>query len=161
MRSAAESESVEHLQRTGVRSPPVGAQSEERQCDVVENAPPGDAVRQRDAFAQAFPDLRGKRLLLSLGRIVRQKGCDVSIRAFANVARHDPDLRLVFAGPDQIGWQAALEREARELGIADRVIWTGNLTGDLKWGAFRASEAFSTASPAQSRAKAFTGSDPS
>src|SRR5204862_546098 len=31
---------------------------------------------------------------------------------------------------------------AEELGIADRVVWTGMLSGDLKWGALHSAEVF-------------------
>jgi glycosyltransferase involved in cell wall biosynthesis len=41
-----------------------------------------------------------------------------------------------------VGWQAQLQQRAAELGIADRITWPGMLSGDLKWGAFRAAELF-------------------
>jgi glycosyltransferase involved in cell wall biosynthesis len=36
----------------------------------------------------------------------------------------------------------SLKALAHSLGIADRITWTGMLTGDLKWGAFRSADAF-------------------
>ena len=102
----------------------------------------GNAAVQREAFISHFPELRGKRLILFLGRIHVKKGCDLLIEAFAQVAVDDPDLHLVMAGPDKVGRQAALEARVSALGIAGRVSWPGMLTGDLKWGAFRAAEAF-------------------
>jgi glycosyltransferase involved in cell wall biosynthesis len=104
--------------------------------------PPGDADLQREVFLQRFPHLRGKRLLLFLSRIHPKKGVDLLIEAFAAVASSDPRLRLVIAGPDQVGWQAALQRRAAELGIAERLTWAGMISGDLKWGAFRCAELF-------------------
>ena len=106
------------------------------------SAPPGDADLQREVFLQRFPHLRGKRLLLFLSRIHPKKGVDLLIEAFAAVASSDPRLRLVIAGPDQLGWQAALQRRAAELGIAERITWAGMISGDLKWGAFRCAELF-------------------
>ncbi len=105
-------------------------------------APDGDPDAQREAFLSEHPDLRGKRLLLFLSRIHVKKGCDLLLGAFAAVAGTDPALRLVMAGPDQTGWRAQLQQQAENLGIADRVVWPGMLSGDLKWGAFRAAEAF-------------------
>ena len=104
--------------------------------------PSGDPEAQRQAFLSAFPALRGKRLLLFLGRLHVKKGCDLLIEAFARVAASDPSLCLVMAGPDQTGWRADLERMASARGVGDRVAWPGMLGGDLKWGAFRASEVF-------------------
>jgi glycosyltransferase involved in cell wall biosynthesis len=106
------------------------------------SAPPPDAERQRQAFYGRFPQLRGQRLLLFLSRIHPKKGVDLLIEAFAAVARADPRLQLVIAGPDQVGWQAALQQQAAELGIADRITWPGMLSGELKWGAFRCAELF-------------------
>ncbi len=105
-------------------------------------APTGDPGAQREAFFAAFPTLQGKRLLLFLSRIHAKKGCDLLLEAFARVAASDPSLHLVMAGPDQTGLQAQLQAQARQLGIAARITWTGMLAGDLKWGAFRAAEAF-------------------
>jgi len=104
--------------------------------------PAGDAAAQEAAFLSRHPELQGKRLLLFLGRIHVKKGCDLLVEAFARVAGADPSLRLVMAGPNQAGWGAALARRADTLGVAGRVVWPGMLTGDVKWGAFRAAEVF-------------------
>jgi glycosyltransferase involved in cell wall biosynthesis len=106
------------------------------------SAPPTDAERQRQAFLQLFPQLNGQRILLFLSRIHPKKGVDLLIEAFAAVAHADPRLQLVIAGPDQVGWHAALQQRAAELGIAGRLTWTGMLSGELKWGAFRCAELF-------------------
>ena len=106
------------------------------------SAPPSDAERQRQLFMERFPQLAGKRLLLFLSRIHPKKGPDLLIEAFAALAASDAKLHLVIAGPDQLGWQAALQQRAAGLGIADRLSWPGMLSGDLKWGAFRSAELF-------------------
>lgn len=104
--------------------------------------PEGDADCQRELFLSTFPELRGKRIFLFLSRIHEKKGCDLLIKAFAAVADRDESLRLVMAGPDQTGWQRELEALAGHMGIADRMIWTGMVSGDVKWGAYSAAEAF-------------------
>lgn len=103
--------------------------------------PPADQ-KQKQAFVEAFPETAGKRLILFLSRIHPKKGCDILIDAFASVASSDPRLHLVMAGPDQIGMRPALEAAAIKAGIGERITWTGMLTGDLKWGAYRSVEAF-------------------
>jgi glycosyltransferase involved in cell wall biosynthesis len=104
--------------------------------------PTGDPVLQREKFLQHFPQLRGTRILLFLSRIHPKKGCDLLIEAFAGVARANPGLRLVMAGPDQVGMQQRLVEFAERLGVGSAVTWTGMLRGDVKIGAFRAAEAF-------------------
>lgn len=102
--------------------------------------PPGDAQAQRRAFLDRWPELAGHRLLLFLGRIHPKKGCDLLVEAFARICQQRPDLRLVMAGPDPLQWRDELQRRAGT--AADRITWTGMLTGDLKWGALRAADAF-------------------
>ncbi|SMG44327.1 glycosyltransferase [Paraburkholderia susongensis] len=101
-----------------------------------------DPQPAREAFLQAVPSLRGKRIVLFLGRIHAKKGCDLLIDAFARVAAHDPALHLVIAGPDETGWVATLRAQAQAAGIAQRLSLPGMLQGDLKWGAFHASDVF-------------------
>ena len=104
--------------------------------------PPNDAEALRAHFLAVYPELSDKRVLLFLSRIQEKKGCDLLIEAFANVAGQDPNLHLLMAGPDQTGWMTTLQAQARRLGIAERITWPGMLQGDMKWGAFYASEAF-------------------
>ena len=105
-------------------------------------APTGDAEAQKQAVLQRFPEFAGKRAFVFLSRIHEKKGCDLLVRAFAKIARTDDSLRLVFAGPDQTGWAATLGALAAQLGIADRIVWTGMISGDLKWGMLHLAEAF-------------------
>ncbi len=104
--------------------------------------PDGDPEAEIEAFYRLLPALRQRPFLLFLARIQEKKGCDMLIEAFASVAPSVPDVDLVMAGPDQAGWQTKLKRMASNLGVAHRVHWPGMLSGDLKWGALRAAEAF-------------------
>ena len=106
------------------------------------SSPPGDPQAQRRRFFEDYPALEGRRLLLFLSRLHPKKGCDLLLKAFAGVAGEDPRLHLVMAGPAEPSLQAELERLADTLGIAGRVTWTGMLSGDRKWGAFHAADAF-------------------
>ena len=104
--------------------------------------PPAPREQLLRAFAERCPELTGKRFLLFLGRIHPKKGCDLLVRAFAELAAQHPRLHLVMAGPDPTGWQQSLEAELTSPGLADRVHWPGMLRGEAKWGAFAAADAF-------------------
>ena len=91
-------------------------------------------------FLTAFPKLRGKRLLLFLGRLARAKNCDGLLKAFAEICGMDSDCHLLMSGPDFEGWKGQLVGLVQALKIADRITWLGPLYGDDKWGAIRASE---------------------
>lgn len=92
------------------------------------------------ALMHAFPYLEDKRIVLFLSRIHHKKGCDLLLDAFARVARADERLHLVMAGPDQTGWVASLQAQARRLSIDQRITWPGMLEGDMKWAVFQAAE---------------------
>ena len=104
--------------------------------------PPGDAAQQREKFYQRFPECRGRRLVLYLSRLHPKKGCDLLIRAFAQAMSDDARFHLVMAGPGVADWVATLKRLVATLQVGSRITWTGMLTGDLKWGAFRSAEVF-------------------
>jgi glycosyltransferase involved in cell wall biosynthesis len=105
-----------------------------------------DPARQIETFYRRFPKLRKRRYLLFLARLHAKKGCDLLLGAFAKIAALIPDVDLVMAGPDQQGMQAELQRKAEAAGISSRVYWPGSISGDLKWGALRACDAFVLAS---------------
>ncbi|SAL72297.1 glycosyl transferase, group 1 [Caballeronia peredens] len=104
--------------------------------------PPDDSSALREAFLAKFPQLAGKRAILFLGRIHEKKGCDLLLKAFAQVRDIDPQAHLALAGPDDSEYAAHMRTLASTLGIDDRVTWTGMLTGDLKWGAYQSSDVF-------------------
>lgn len=106
------------------------------------NEPEGDPVLQIETFYKCVPQLRGRRFFLFLSRLHAKKGCDLLLSAFAAIASEFPEVDLVVAGPDQEGSQIKFQRTCAEKGIAPRIHWPGMITGDLKWGALRAAEAF-------------------
>lgn len=104
--------------------------------------PPGEAEHQKAVFYARFPELRNKRIVLFLGRLVVKKGCDLLARAFEELPGKPDDAVLVMAGPDDevdLAFSKGLrEKHANRPGFH----WPGMLTGDLKWGALRAAEVF-------------------
>jgi glycosyltransferase involved in cell wall biosynthesis len=109
-------------------------------------APPDDESRQREAFFDAFPALRDKQILLFLGRVHEKKGCDLIVEAIAQLREQQgerPRHHLVLAGPvSDISYARRLRERVARLGLSESVTWTGMLTGDRKWGAFRAADVF-------------------
>ncbi|MGC2186744.1 MAG: glycosyltransferase [Terriglobales bacterium] len=104
--------------------------------------PTGDARLEREEFFGRYPELRGKKLVLFMGRIHPKKGCDLLIEAFVRVLAHDTAWHLVIAGPDQVGWQEKLSNLAARMGVTSAITWTGMICGALKWGALHAAEVF-------------------
>lgn len=105
--------------------------------------PPAELCGSSKTFLfEEFPQLRNTRPLVFLGRIHPKKGCDIAIQAFAAAAGSRSGLSLVFAGPDQIGWQKQLESLTKRLGVADRVVFVGMLQGEMKQSALLDADAF-------------------
>ena len=104
----------------------------------------GDGEIQKRAFLEKFPLLTGRRIILFLARIHEKKGGDLLINAFHRFLSETPgsDFQLVLAGPSDNPYGHKLRKMASNLGVEDRITWTGMLEGDLKWGAFQASEVF-------------------
>ncbi|MEO5717983.1 MAG: glycosyltransferase, partial [Chthoniobacterales bacterium] len=98
-------------------------------------APELDLPAAREEFLAAYPALRGKQILLFLGRLHVKKGCAELIRAFA--AQEKFPLHLILAGPcADDDYLQRLHRLTTELKCEDRVTFSGMLRGKLKWGAF-------------------------
>jgi glycosyltransferase involved in cell wall biosynthesis len=74
------------------------------------------------------PPAQGK-LILAAGRLVKEKGFDVALRAFALL--DDPDATLMIVGEGER--RAELEALAAELGVADRVRLPGYVPDIRPW----------------------------
>lgn len=106
--------------------------------------PPDQSDSQKTLFLARFPELINKKVLLFLGRIHEKKGVEMLIRAFAIHAEsmRGKSVALVMAGPDEGEYAMRMKALARDLGVADQIVWTGMLRDDFKWGAFRVADAF-------------------
>ena len=115
-----------------------------KRADIVPSGlepPPENPVVQREVFLKLFPALRDRRVLLFLGRFDPKKGARMLMKAFAERADAHPEVTLVMAGPDD-GHEGSVLRALVPERLRDRVVWTGLMRGDEKWGAFRSAEAF-------------------
>lgn len=102
--------------------------------DDFANLPPGGPFRARW-------NLGDGPVVLFLGRLHERKGAQFLIPAFARALAAAPDARLVIAGPDE-GMLAALQAQVRDLGLGERVVFTGLLSGDERLAALSAANLF-------------------
>jgi len=105
-------------------------------------AAPANPEGAREKFFEAFPHLRQQAFLLFLGRLHEKKGCELLIEAFAQLRNlSGSPSHLVMAGPcSDDGYLRRLQQLSAAMG--DSIIFPGMLTGDMKWGALSAAEAF-------------------
>jgi glycosyltransferase involved in cell wall biosynthesis len=113
---------------------------------VVENGvdiPPASASRGVPGLVARHPAVKGKIIVLFLGRLTSGKGCDILIEAFAKTFQRDAHYHLMIVGPDDnTGYTAKLKNQASELGIGNQVTWTGLLLGEDKEAAFSIASVF-------------------
>lgn len=74
-------------------------------------------------------DLKGKKIVLTVARLIPRKGHDLMLRAIARLTRELPDLvyLIVGRGPEE----QRLQRLATELGIMDSVRFAGHVPEEL------------------------------
>jgi glycosyltransferase involved in cell wall biosynthesis len=109
---------------------------------VIPNAVHVPRTLDPSLFLDAHPELRGRRLILFLGRIHFKKGLDLLVDSWAQLARKWPDAHLVLAGPDSENTQAGIEQKIAQAGITDAVTFTGMLDSTMKWSALAAADCF-------------------
>jgi phosphatidylinositol alpha-1,6-mannosyltransferase len=69
--------------------------------------------------------LQGKRIILTVGRIVPRKGMDVLIRALPEIRKSVPDAHLLFAGVGD--YRGTLEKIVSSLGLESHVTFAGRV----------------------------------
>lgn len=93
-------------------------------------------------FLQAFPSLRGKRIVLFLGRLHPKKGVALLLAAWAAIALRWPEAVLVLAGPPDQTVDYAQKPLAAPLLRDNSLVFTGLLDSAMKWSALAAAECF-------------------
>ncbi len=91
------------------------------------------------------PELQGRKVILFLARIDPKKGLDLLIEGFNRAVRNgqvEESTCLVIAGPDLVGYRRAIESLIGDLGVRDRVVFTGMLSGQMKQAALAAADVF-------------------
>ena len=94
--------------------------------DDYENLPDAEAFRKR------FPELGEDLLVLFLSRLHYKKQPEVVIRAFWKIATTTPHILLVVAGPCNKNYVRQLKYLVNQLGLNNKVLFTGMLSGLAK-----------------------------
>jgi len=112
-------------------------------------SPPIFEQKMSDAFFKEYPSLEKKSYLLFLSRIDYKKGVDLLVEAYKSILQSSTEQSfsipmLVIAGPglDTNYGKSIYEMVNSNEILASKVIFTGMITGDVKWGALYGCEAF-------------------
>ncbi|MBI5648842.1 MAG: glycosyltransferase [Chloroflexi bacterium] len=82
----------------------------------------------RGFLRQRFNISDSSSVLLFLGRLHQVKRPAIALEALAALERKD--VHLIYAGPDEEGFESPLRSQARKLGCPERIHFTGLLSGD-------------------------------
>jgi len=85
---------------------------------------------------------RDKESFLFVGRLSKNKGIGRLLEAFAVVCKQRPGARLCIVGQDFDGLQKGFVEKAKGLGIADRVLFKGRVSGKELAGLYKKAEFF-------------------
>ncbi|MCB9233625.1 MAG: glycosyltransferase family 4 protein [Bacteroidia bacterium] len=95
---------------------------------VMPNCVNPDSVRPLEEVTRSIREkyqLEGKWVVGFVGSVQPWHGVDILIRAFAEFGQHQPEARLLIVGD---GWDVPnLKELSRQMGLAERVIFTGNV----------------------------------
>jgi glycosyltransferase involved in cell wall biosynthesis len=100
-----------------------------------------NAVEERKQIEKTDPRSKwgippDKPMLLSVGRLSRQKNHDTLIRALVNV----PDAYLVIAGDGELASES--RRQATTLSVSERVVFTGEISREQVYGLMNCADVF-------------------
>jgi phosphatidylinositol alpha-1,6-mannosyltransferase len=74
----------------------------------------------------------GKTVFFTMGRLVRRKGADYTIRALSLLANDCPDILYVIGGSGPEDYEEELKKLVRELCLEEHVVFLGSIDDDTK-----------------------------
>lgn len=100
-----------------------------------------DKGSSRDYFRRKY-NLNDSTVMLFSGRIVENKGLHLTIAAFANIAKNNPEARLIVMGPEEGDFLKKVKEQIKTLNLDDKVTLLGMLTGNDYWNAMAGADLF-------------------
>ena len=97
---------------------------------------------EKGKLKEQYPALKGKKVILFLGRINWKKGLDLLIRAYSVLLGYRNDIHLLIVGNDEGGYIKKVKKWIKKFGIEDKVTFTGVLIGKEKIAAYVGSDVF-------------------
>lgn len=112
---------VDNHRRVGVNPSKIGLIHPLFDTEEFADLPP------RGAFREKY-NIKGKRIIMFLGRIYRTKGLGFLISSFYEVTQKRQDVVLVVVGSDD-GYKSTADKLIRDLNLSSKVVFTGFLGG--------------------------------
>jgi len=128
-------EEAKHIRNYGIKTP----------ISVIPNGI--EPAEYRDIplpkeLEKIHPELAGKKVVLFLGRIHPKKGLDLLAKAFGKIVKDRSNVMLIIAGPDSKGYKDKITAILESMGVLDKTIFTGLLTGKEKLAVLNRADVF-------------------
>jgi len=98
--------------------------------------------RNQGAVETIYPDLKGKKRILFMGRLWPEKGVDLLVSAWADISKSHKDWVLILAGPDYRGYESVLRNTVEKAGLEKTVKLVGTIEGPTKEAFLAGSDVF-------------------
>jgi glycosyltransferase involved in cell wall biosynthesis len=95
-----------------------------------------------ERFFHKNKDLRGKSILLFMGRLHSKKRPDILPDVLSSVKASFPNTTLIFAGSGDESYLKSIQGRAQLLGLGDSVRFMGHLSGEAKFSVLAAADVF-------------------
>jgi len=100
-----------------------------------------ESLPERGQFRNKYHIRNNEKIILYLGRIHKIKGIDLLINAYSKLVKDIEETKLVIVGPDD-GFLSELKKQATELGMEGKVLFTGSLFDHDKLSAYVDADVF-------------------
>jgi glycosyltransferase involved in cell wall biosynthesis len=87
-----------------------------------------DHLPKKGIFRSKYKIASDASILLYLGRVEPAKGVDLALQSLSLILSKHPNCILVVAGPEEENYISVLSQQARNLGVLDKVVFTGLLS---------------------------------
>ncbi len=101
-----------------------------------------ETLPDREVIERTHPELKGKRVILFLGRLHPVKGLDILAKAFGNILKERDNIQLLVAGPDNNAYKGQLVDMLGAEKALNNTIFTGMLVGKEKLAALSRADIF-------------------
>lgn len=103
-----------------------------------------DNLPSKEILRNKYPILKGKKVILFLGRLDWKKGLDILAKAYGNIGMQRNDVHLLIVGDGPENFKAKVKKWFKDKGIfeGEKITFAGMLTGREKLEALSGSDIF-------------------
>ena len=99
-------------------------------------------VPDPSAGKELWPNFKGRRVVLFLSRLAKEKGLDMLLEIWGRINHRHPDTLLAIAGPDDRGYEKYVRDLIQKERLSQSVCLLGNVTGQKKLMLYSCSDIF-------------------